>query len=131
MTESPNTTNLSGAIPPTIAETFAQTREPASSSSSPPLSSGLRDVLLDVVDEVNHVRYAIYAAWMAAAHLDRDEHNAMQGILGPAGKDDRLPEKPAESRAGGQTPRSQQRQAFSQARPSAAPVIGWRTPAPI
>jgi hypothetical protein len=59
---------------------IARQAEPASSSPRPPLSSEL----LDVVDEINHVRYAIHAVWMASAHLDRDDHNAMQGVLGPA-----------------------------------------------
>jgi hypothetical protein len=61
-------------------EPIARQAEPASSSTRPPLSSEL----LDVVDEINHVRYAIHAVWMASAHLDRDDHNALQGILGPA-----------------------------------------------
>ena len=60
-------------------EPIARQAEPASSSTRP-----LSSELLDVVDEITHVRYAIHAAWMASAHLDRDEHNAMQGILGPA-----------------------------------------------
>jgi hypothetical protein len=64
---------------PTAPEPIARQAE-ASSSTKPPLASEL----LHVVDEITHVRYAIHAAWMASAHLDRDEHNAMQGILGPA-----------------------------------------------
>jgi hypothetical protein len=59
------------AAPP---EPIARQAQPASSSSE----------LLHVVDEVNHVRYQIYAAYMAARHLDRDESNAMQGVLGGA-----------------------------------------------
>jgi hypothetical protein len=61
-------------------EPIARQAEPASSSTRPPLSSEL----LHVVDEVNHVRYAIYAAYIAARHLDRDESNAMQNVLGGA-----------------------------------------------
>ena len=62
------------------AEPIACRAESASSSTGPPLSSEL----LDVVDDVNWVRRQLYAAWMASHHLDGEERDGMQVVIAGA-----------------------------------------------
>jgi hypothetical protein len=61
-------------------EPTARPADVASSSTRPPLSSEL----LDVVDEVNEVRRLMHAAWMASHHLHPEDRDGMQVVLAGA-----------------------------------------------